>query len=207
MSTTLPLREAVSKSILSGRFEDTKIILYSRRDSSGNVVGPRALYASSHVLKTVPYFNDRKSFTHASLTDRTMNNALRVLFGAFAEAKSKDFSEVIDDSETAEDYGYHSDSDLEDDNDRPAAQSTGSRETPISLKDRFSSSAEDNKSPHIYDEHRESLQQGKFIKIEDVAFITLVPPKNTTVLLTTWQIPGVFALSIHRQHRVRALRF
>ena len=64
MAATLPLREALNESISSGRLEDTKIILYSRRDHFGTVSRPRALYASSHVLKTVPYFNDRKSLPH-----------------------------------------------------------------------------------------------------------------------------------------------
>ena len=58
--STLPLQQALNDSISSGRFIDTKIILFSRRDSSGTVCKPRVLYASSHVLRTVPYFNDRK---------------------------------------------------------------------------------------------------------------------------------------------------
>lgn len=76
MSATLSLREALAGSISSGRFEDTKIILYSRRDLFGNVCQPRALYASSHILKTVPYFNDRKPPARASLTDHTVDNVL-----------------------------------------------------------------------------------------------------------------------------------
>ena len=55
---TPALREALSDSISSGRFADTKIVLFSHRDTSGAVCKPRALYASSHVLRTVPYFND-----------------------------------------------------------------------------------------------------------------------------------------------------
>lgn len=58
---TPALREALNDSISSGRFVDTKIILFSRRDSSGTICKPRALYANSRVLKTVSYFNDRKS--------------------------------------------------------------------------------------------------------------------------------------------------
>ena len=60
MAAALPLYGALNESTSSGRLEDTKIILYSRIDSSGAVCRPRVLYASSHVLKTVPYFNDRK---------------------------------------------------------------------------------------------------------------------------------------------------
>lgn len=57
---TPALREALNESISSGHFVDTKIILFSRRDPSGTIRKPRALYASSRVLKTVPHFNDRK---------------------------------------------------------------------------------------------------------------------------------------------------
>lgn len=59
---TPALREALNDSICSGRFVDTKIILFSRRDSSGTITKPRALYASSRVLRTVPHFNDCKLF-------------------------------------------------------------------------------------------------------------------------------------------------
>ena len=61
MAAALPLYGALNESTSSGRLEDTKIILYSRRDTSGAICKPRVLYANSHVLKTVPYFNDRKS--------------------------------------------------------------------------------------------------------------------------------------------------
>ena len=60
MMTTLALREALNDAISSGRFVDTKIVLFSRRDSVGRVCKPRALYANSHVLKSVPYFQDRE---------------------------------------------------------------------------------------------------------------------------------------------------
>ena len=58
MAATTALREALNQGISSGSLVDTKIILYSHRDSSGRICRPKALYASSHVLKTVPYFND-----------------------------------------------------------------------------------------------------------------------------------------------------
>ena len=59
-AATLPFREALNEGIASGTLVDTKVIVFSRRKSSGKVCGPRALYASSHVLKSVPYFNDRE---------------------------------------------------------------------------------------------------------------------------------------------------
>jgi hypothetical protein len=58
--TTPALREALNDAISSGKFVDTKIVLFSRRDSDGRVCKPRALYANSHVLKSVPYFKDRE---------------------------------------------------------------------------------------------------------------------------------------------------
>ena len=46
----------------------------------------------------------------------------KVPFGNFAESRSKDFDrEVVNDEEPTEDYGYLSDSDLEDDEDEKAA--------------------------------------------------------------------------------------
>lgn len=177
MSATLPLREALNESISSGRFEDTKIILYSRRNSSGDVCKPRALYASSRVLKTVPYFDDRKSLVRPSSADHAANNTLRVLSGNFAEAKSKDFSETVDDSETAEDYGYYSDSDLEDGNDDLVhSDITG---TAVPPKDHHSSSSTgDHKSLDTHGEHMERPQQGKVIQIQDIAFITYIYPQK-----------------------------
>ncbi|KAF9778362.1 hypothetical protein BJ322DRAFT_1147820 [Thelephora terrestris] len=152
MAATLSLREALNESISSGRFEDTKVILYSRRDSFGDICRPRALYASSHVLKSVPYFND-------------------LLSGTFAEAELKDFSEAIDDEEIAEDYGYYSDSDLEDD-DR-VANPTEPPEIVAPLdEDPSSSSPTTNKSPRVHDELSKRPRQGKIIKIQDIAFIT-----------------------------------
>lgn len=64
MAPTLPLCEALNESIPSGRFEDTMIALYSRRDTSGNICGLKTLYANSHVLRTVPYLDNRKCPPH-----------------------------------------------------------------------------------------------------------------------------------------------
>ena len=58
MAATIPLRKALNQGISSGKFIDTKITLYSYRDISSRVRRPKALYSNSHVLKTVPYFND-----------------------------------------------------------------------------------------------------------------------------------------------------
>ena len=166
---TLPLREALNDSISSGKFADTKIILFSRRDSSGIVCKPRALYANSHVLRTVPYFNDRKPRPHRG---DPANDALRVLFGTFAEAESKDFSERLDDTECAENYGYHSDSDLEGDEDSTSQKALKpARGHPF---DPFCFIPTDNEPVSARGEYKERVEKGKVIKIQDVAFITYV---------------------------------
>ena len=82
-----------------------------------------------------------------------------VLFGTFAEAKSRDFSED-DGNEFAEDYGYSSDSDLEEDRDF---------ETPSSVEGQDTTPRQ-REVPN--DEYEENTQSGKVIKVQDVAFIT-----------------------------------
>jgi hypothetical protein len=58
MGITTALKQALHDAVSSGKFIDTQIILFSRRDGSGRICEPRALYANSHVLKSVPYFDD-----------------------------------------------------------------------------------------------------------------------------------------------------
>lgn len=168
---TLPLREALNDSISSGRFVDTKIILFSRRDSSGAIRKPRALYANSHVLKTVPYFNDCE-LLQTFLRDDPTHNTLGVLFGTFAEAESKDFSERLDDNECAENYGYYSDSDLEEDEDSVHSKKTLKQKEPTRGHpfDPFCFPSTDDKP--TYGKHEEHLEKGKVIKIQDMAFLT-----------------------------------
>ena len=57
-ASTTALAEALNDAISSGRFIDTKVVLFSRRDSTGRICKPKTLYANSHVLKSVPYFKD-----------------------------------------------------------------------------------------------------------------------------------------------------
>ena len=74
MAATTVLREALNQGISSGNFVDTKFILYSHRTSSGRVGRPKALYANSRVLKTVPYFNDREYPATLDIACRTSYN-------------------------------------------------------------------------------------------------------------------------------------
>jgi len=80
-----------------------------------------------------------------------------VLFGNFAEAQSKDFNqETIDEEESAEDYGYLSDSDLEDDDDM--------RVPPVAFP------SQERKIP--CEEYEERIEKGKIVKIPDMALVT-----------------------------------
>lgn len=83
-----------------------------------------------------------------------------MLFGTFAEASTKDFSEN-DDDEFAEDYGYSSDSDLEEDWDFETPGIVGAQNT---------SSPRQQGDP--YGQYEENVKTGKVITIQDIAFIT-----------------------------------
>jgi len=90
--------------------------------------------------------------------------ALEVLFGKFAESQPRDFNEeTIDEAEYAEDYGYLSDSDLEDDEDGKAAS------IPVPNEDKTT----------LYEEYEERVEKGKVVKIPDMAFVTWVQPMDS----------------------------
>jgi len=167
MTVTIALKEALNDAISSGKFIDTKIVLFSRRDGSGRVCKPKALYANSHVLKSVPYF-DACEFLLCSLRGVWGDPSPGVLSGPFSESEIKDFTETVDNGEFAEDYGYSSDSDLEEDWDfeSPAPpQKDGTQPSQEAL----------------YGQYKEHVQMGKVIRIKDVAFITCV--YHTSVFL------------------------
>ena len=80
-----------------------------------------------------------------------------VLFGNFAESQPKDFNkEAVDEGESAEDYGYLSDSDLENDDDAKVSS--------------VASPSEDKKD--LCGAHEEHMGKGKIVKIPDMAFVT-----------------------------------
>jgi len=173
MAATTALREALNQGISSGNFVDTKIIVYSHRDSSGRICRPKALYANSCVLKTVPYFNDRECPATLDIVRRTLCHRFKVLFGKFAESQSKDFDkETVDEEGSAEDYGYLSDSDLEDDEDEkvaPFRRKTKSKAHPF---DPFAVPGGDNLKKIVCEEHEEHAGKGKVVKVPDMAFVT-----------------------------------
>jgi len=171
MTATLPFREALNEGVASGTLADTKIIVFSRRNSSGKVYGPRALYASGHVLKSVPYFNDRES-PHLILgtsNQKSHRTCLQVLFGDFAEAEPKDFNGVFAYDESTEDYDYYSDSDLEDDEDEKVIRPKTARDVSKTIPCK-SHPPGDGDSYHI--NHTGLANKGKVVRIPDMAFIT-----------------------------------
>lgn len=97
-----------------------------------------------------------------------------MLFGQFGEAEAKDFSEPLDNNESVEDYGYHSDSDLEEDEDF-TSQKEAVKEHSVAggcPSDPFCFPPVKSEPAPTYGEYQECLQKGKVIKIQDVAFIT-----------------------------------
>ena len=81
-----------------------------------------------------------------------------MLFGNFAESQSRDFTKEANDEEqeSAEDYGYLSDSDLEDDEDGKVAS--------VAIP------GEDKKI--LCEDHEERVEKGKIVKIPDMAYVT-----------------------------------
>ena len=172
MAATTALREALNQGISSGDFIDTKIILYSHRDTHGRVCRPKPLYANSHVLKTVPYFNDREHTPTLDAARVSPNTIIsEVLFGNFAESRSQDFNkEAVDDEESADDYGYLSDSDLEDDEDEKAASPKQKTRLKTHALGPFADLGREENL--ICEEHEERVDKGKVVKIPDMAFVT-----------------------------------
>lgn len=169
MAATPALRKALSLGISSGHLVDTKIILYSHRDSSGRVCRPKALYTNSDVLKTVRHFCHRESTATLGFAHLEPHGIIPKVF--FTDSQSKDFSEEgIDEEGSAEDYGYLSDSDLEDDEDERVVSSKRARKQKIHAFDPFEGLTEDRRVP--WEEHEERVEERKVIRITDVAFIT-----------------------------------
>lgn len=168
MAATTVLREALNQGISSGNLIDTKIILFSHRDSSGRICQPKALYANSHVLKKVPYFKDCEWTPVFDPLKKSYGVVSKVLFGNFSESQSKDFKEAADEEESAIDYGYLSDSDLEEDDDEKPSFKHITKPKVHSF-DPFPTPSEDK---IVYEKNEEHVGKGKVAKIPDMAFVT-----------------------------------
>ena len=86
-----------------------------------------------------------------------------MLFGDFTESQSRGFNEAIDEDESTEDYGYSSDSDLEDDEEEKDLAEARSGIQPRSPFGAGDVAAED---------YEERVEKGKVVKIPDIAFVT-----------------------------------
>ena len=97
-----------------------------------------------------------------------------MLFGDFTEARPRNFGGEIDEEDFAEDYGYSSDSDLEDEGDQlRALQRTPSEDaTQSEVQDPSDSLAISSGDKTVYEDHGERVERGKVVKIPDVAFVT-----------------------------------
>ena len=96
-----------------------------------------------------------------------------MLFGDFAEARSRNFEEAIDEEEFAENYGYSSDSDLEVEEDEEdvlrALQDFAAEDA---TRSEVQDPAISNGDQIVYEDYQECVEQGKVVKIPDVAFVT-----------------------------------
>ena len=94
-----------------------------------------------------------------------------MLLGNPAKARLKNSSrEIVDHEEYAEDYGYSSDSDLEDDEDEKAASIKQKSKLKVHLFDPYEIPGEGRRIS--CEEHDEHTGQVKIVKIPDVAFVT-----------------------------------
>ena len=108
---------------------------------------------------------------HSPPLAESHNAVFEVLFGNFAESQSKDLSkEEVDDEESAEDYGYASDSDLEEDEDEKDASFKSTSKPKAHQFDPFAIIGEENKV--LPEEHEEHVEKGKIVKIPDTALVT-----------------------------------
>jgi hypothetical protein len=85
-----------------------------------------------------------------------------VFFGDFAESQQKDFKDPVDEEGSAEDYGYLSDSDLEDDEDEKCERQAAVLGPPVIP----------GGGDTPYENRVERLERGRVVKIPDVAFVT-----------------------------------
>ena len=90
------------------------------------------------------------------------------------ESQSRSLREAIDQQEFAEDYGYSSDSDIEDEEDEWKIQQCGVTSYGIGSEVRIlsGSPAISGEDKIAYEDHDECAKQGKVVKIPDVAYVT-----------------------------------
>lgn len=100
-----------------------------------------------------------------------------MLSGNFAESQSKDFSDPIDEEESAEDYRYLSDSDLEDEDDEDYEDEDDKDDEDGKITSPSGSGGVNQSGPPVILDNakticKEHVERGKVVKIPDVAFTT-----------------------------------
>ena len=115
------LLDALKESVTSGTFVDTKFYVFSRREASGRVGLPRALYCNSRVLDTVPYFSTCKWRGPCDVSYLTALHCFEVFSDGFSEGQQRDINGTFpsDSHPYTEYYDYLSDSDLEEEEEEP----------------------------------------------------------------------------------------
>ena len=85
------LLDALNDSVTSGTFVDTKFYVFSRKEASGRVGSPRALYCNSRVLNTVPYFSSCEYPGHSDITRliALLQSVLGCLLGRTIEGRQR----------------------------------------------------------------------------------------------------------------------
>ena len=174
---------ALSDSVASGAFIDTKFYLFSLRNSSGKASQPRPLYTSSQILRSVQYFEDRECLVFHSHAHRrgkfrmlTRGNTFRVLSGGFSEGVTKGLDyEPFERFDQAEDYDYLSDSDLEDEIE--VAEPISSTYCPETKESRDPRAA--------WKPHNELNNTGKVVILRGVSYLTSVGASLRSLHLLT----------------------
>ena len=99
---------ALAGSIVDRGFVDTAYYLFSRRHSSGKIDCPRIVYANSAIMKAA------SRYFHGRAYELNFNSQFRPSLIDSVTELSAGFSVNNEVVQEAEDYGYESDSDLED---------------------------------------------------------------------------------------------
>ena len=108
---------------------------------------------------------------HSIPLTQNFNIVSKVLFESCAKALLRDIGKsVADHDEYAEDYGYSSDSDLEDDEDEKVTLPKRQSKSKVHPFDSYGISDEGGRTP--CEEHVEHTEEGKIVKIPDMAFVT-----------------------------------
>ncbi|TFK94586.1 hypothetical protein K466DRAFT_657618 [Polyporus arcularius HHB13444] len=165
--------QAALLSSLSGRpFEDMKFFAFSRRSRSKTVDTPRPILVNSMLLRsTSTHFEYGEWYCPiAALTQAYYMEALGCM-GGFSESDiaNLDAPYPSDRSDKSLDYGYESDSDLEDEDEQVQALS---QESTLGIHSIHCASTAESSAVHTGKEHS-PCRYGRVIYVDNVAHATL----------------------------------